>query len=370
MPQFQFANVPGSVQQGRQFAAQNAQNQENLAQSQFKGGQAKELDALRKNIRSAMNLQAVPNAQKPEFLANAIATGEAEGRDMTQSKQALELVNTGRFDELEQGTNKLLEVATRMGDIQRPTDGITAGQREFQSLLDMAGDDSNQEQQRAAQIKLRMIPGAVGSSAQTVAQSPDLTQQVAESGAIIEGAKSAAKESGKLEQQLIHQPVITRAIKLAEAKATEQGAVLTDLARAEAGMPGLIEATNNLKELATIATSTMAGSVYDFAAKESGWGSTEGATAKARYTAIIDNQVLPLLKQVFGGAMTEGEGLRLTKTLGDPDAAPEVKIAQTEAFMEHQMRQYKTLQRQAEEGAEKGEATPKVLNFDAQGNLI
>jgi hypothetical protein len=362
MPQFQFANVPGQFQQGHQFAAANAQQAENLKQSQFAGKQATDLDALRKNIRSAVELKSVPDDQKAAFLSNKIATGESERRDMTQSRQALELVSSGRFDELNQGTEQLLQVATRMGDIRPVSDGISSEGRTFNRNI--AGL-SEEDQEKALRIKLRLDPGAVGSATQTIAGSEGLTDTVATSEATIAGAKAEATEGKKLEQQLKHKPAITRAIKLAEAAAKEQGEVLTDLARAKAGMPGLIEATNNLKELAVISTSTLGGRVFDTLVKESGWGSTEGANAKVKFKAIIDNQVLPLLKQIFGGAMTEGEGLRLSNTLGDPDASPEQKMLQIEAFMEHQQRQMETLTRQAEAGEKPQDIQGELSSEDA-----
>ena len=165
---------------------------------------------------------------------------------------------------------------------------------------------------------------------------------------------------------MIFAPKIASAVKLAEKAAIEQGDVLTDLARAEAGLPGLIEATTNLKELANVATSTYGGRFFDAIAKESGWGSTKGANARAKYIAIIDNQVLPLLKQTFGAAMTEGEGLRLTNTLGDPNATAEQKMLQTEAFIEQKMRDIKRLKAQVNSG-EKKEDGGQIMT-DANGN--
>jgi hypothetical protein len=203
-----------------------------------------------------------------------------------------------------------------------------------------------------------------GSSAEErIAKDDELGRQVVEQ----KGAESSVAEGEKLKQQLKYKPAIAGAVRLAEKAATEQGDVLTDLARAEAGLPGLIEATDNLKELASVATSTLGGRFFDVIAKESGWGTTKGANAKAKYIAIIDNQVLPLLKQTFGGAMTEGEGLRLSNTFGDPNASPEQKMLQTEAFIEQKLRDIERLKTQSEAGAT---AADKTFNFDAQGNLI
>ena len=240
----------------------------------------------------------------------------------------------------------------------------STGQREYENYVRIAQDANATELERNSANRALGNLAKAGSSAQErIAKDDELGRQVVEQ----KGAESSVAEGGKLKQQLKYKPAIARAVRLAEKAATEQGDVLTDLARAEAGLPGLIEATDNLKELASVATSTLGGRFFDVIAKESGWGTTKGANAKAKYIAIIDNQVLPLLKQTFGGAMTEGEGLRLSNTFGDPNASPEQKMLQTEAFIEQKLRDIERLKTQSEAGAT---AADKTFNFDAQGNLI
>jgi hypothetical protein len=244
----------------------------------------------------------------------------------------------------------------------RQQQGRTAGQREFESATRGLTEE---DKLKARRIELGLDPRASLSANERIATNTVLGDQVVEQKA----AESRATETGKSKAQLKFKPAITRAVKLAEKAAAEQGDVLTDLARAEAGLPGLIESTNNLKELASVATSTYGGRFFDEIAKQSGWGSTKGGNARAKYIAIIDNQVLPLLKQTFGGAMTEGEGLRLSNTFGDPDATPEQKMLQTEAFIEQKLRDIDRLKLQADSGTVASDNT-QVLNFDAQGNLI
>ena len=261
-----------------------------------------------------------------------------EDIDITESMETLQ--------KLQQG-----DVQGVMGDIaavnglfnQQAGRGQTANQREFDSLMRVFEDpNSTKAQKDAAGVSLG-ITARVGSSAgERAAQDAVLGQQVVDQVT----AEAKGKETGKSKAQLRFAPQIAKAVKLAEAKAKEEGDVLNDLARAEAGLPGLIKATESLKELASAATSTYGGRFFDAIAKESGWGSTKGANARAKYIAIIDNQVLPLLKQTFGGAMTEGEGLRLSNTLGDPNASPEQKILQTEAFIDQKRRDIETLKNQ------------------------
>jgi hypothetical protein len=150
----------------------------------------------------------------------------------------------------------------------------------------------------------------------------------------------------KAEQELKFKPRITSAVKLAEKAAAERGDVLTDLDRMTAAMPGLEDVVSDLRELAPIATSTLGGKLFDGAVKQTGFGSTKGATARAKFIAIIDNQVLPLLKPTFGAAFTVQEGEALRATLGNPDSSPEEKIAQLDAFLAQKVRDVESKGRQ------------------------
>ena len=152
----------------------------------------------------------------------------------------------------------------------------------------------------------------------------------------IKGA--AGKERVKLGVQSALLPKLRKSIKLAEASAASQGEALTDLNRMEASLPTLTEVVGELKALAPIATSTFGGKVFDTAVKETGFGSTKGATARAKFISIVNNQVLPLLKPTFGGSFTVEEGDALRATMGDPDASPSEKMAQLDAFISQKER--------------------------------
>ncbi|MBG7617479.1 MAG: hypothetical protein IZT57_03825, partial [Chloroflexi bacterium] len=160
------------------------------------------------------------------------------------------------------------------------------------------------------------------------------------------GVEAEAKEVGKLKGQLAHKPGITKAVKLAEKEATEKGEVLTDLARMQAGLPGIKEAVSELVELSSIATSTLGGRAFDFAVKESGFGGTKGADARAKLIAIVDNQVLPLLRVTFGAAFTAKEGETLKDSLVNPNSSPSQKKAQLSAFLAQKERDIITKQSQ------------------------
>lgn len=235
------------------------------------------------------------------------------------------------------------------------------GQREFDSNVAAVKADPKLEtiEGRAASVALGLTAKASLTKDERIARDKALGQLVADQ----KGLEAGAVEGAKLTKQKKFKPQITRAVKLAEKEAAERGEVLTDLARMEASLPGVKEAVDELIELSSLATSTFAGRLFDTAVKESGFGSTKGANARAKLIAIVDNQVLPLLKETFGAAFTEGEGERLKKSLVDPDASPSQKREQLKVFYAQKERNIRAKQAQLDQ-------PPQVLNFDAQGNLI
>lgn len=103
-------------------------------------------------------------------------------------------------------------------------------------------------------------------------------------------------------------------------------------------MPGLKKVVSDLGVLADQATYTSAGQLYDYTRKELGAEPREAAIARAKYIAMVDNQVLPMLRDTFGAQFTVVEGETLRKTLGDPNKAPAEKKAVLNAFIEQKVR--------------------------------
>ena len=350
------------------FQLQQAQQSVDINQQTLDANQISAQQASDQRILKSVNDFAIGNQS---VINQTVNTGDPAPLLQALTNRRAQLVQqnlpVGETDEAIAmlGQGDIQGVVSKLSDsvaLFRQQQGRTAGQREFESA---SRGLTEEDKLKARRIKLGLDPRASLSANERIATNTELGEQVVGQKA----AESRATETGKSKAQLKFKPAITRAVKLAEKAAAEQGDVLTDLARAEAGLPGLIESTDNLKELASVATSTYGGRFFDAIAKQSGWGSTKGANARAKYIAIIDNQVLPLLKQTFGGAMTEGEGLRLSNTFGDPDATPEQKMLQTEAFIEQKLRDIDRLKLQSTSGTESSDNT-QVLNFDAQGNLI
>lgn len=109
-------------------------------------------------------------------------------------------------------------------------------------------------------------------------------------------------------------------------------------------MPGLRSVVSELGELAKTATYTQTGQLFDAIVRETGQMPPEGAVARTKYIAMVDNTVLPLLRDTFGPAFTVKEGESLRATLGSPNVSPLEKQAILEAFIAQKERDLQALQ--------------------------
>ena len=294
-------------------------------------------ETIRENeslTKTALIAQTLPAANVRKFIESQRDKAIEAGRDTSKMDKALggndeQLLEQIKIQSLE--GQKIAAVAKQVFPVQ------SAAGAQFKELTKGLSDE---DQLLARRVELGISPRAVGSGAITTATTPGLPEQVAESEGIIAGAK----EQGKLKKKLTFAPQIAKAVKIAEEEGKARGEAITDLTRAKAAMPGLLSAVGQLKELAPIATSTLGGKAFDFAVKESGFGSTKGANAKAKFIAIINNQVLPLLKPTFGAAFTVQEGESLKATMGDPNATPSQKLEQLNAFIDQKFRNMEALE--------------------------
>jgi hypothetical protein len=110
------------------------------------------------------------------------------------------------------------------------------------------------------------------------------------------------------------------------------------LASIRSKMPGLEEVVRQLDTLSESATYTTAGKTLDALRRETGAEPRESAVARKQYISLVDNQILPLLRDTFGAQFTQKEGESLKATLGDPDASPKEKQAVLKAFIEQKRR--------------------------------
>lgn len=116
-------------------------------------------------------------------------------------------------------------------------------------------------------------------------------------------------------------------------RGTAQATDVDELGNMESKMPELTQTIGRLKELGDKATYTRTGQFADAVKREFGMPMDEGAIARTEYQSVVNNQVLPLLRDTFGAAFTVQEGESLKATLGDPNKSPEEKERVLNAFI-------------------------------------
>ncbi len=103
-------------------------------------------------------------------------------------------------------------------------------------------------------------------------------------------------------------------------------------------MPGVEAVVKQLDDLAGRATYTGAGQGIDIINRQLGLSPRDSAVARASYISIVNNQILPLLRDTFGAQFTEREGDTLRATLGDPNLSPQEKQTVLKSFIEQKRR--------------------------------
>lgn len=159
----------------------------------------------------------------------------------------------------------------------------------------------------------------------------DMTSRMAMAG-VMAGDPNMLAGAQFLETQRQKSPEVLAELKLAEKQAVNQADDLATLSSLSGKMPSLVDTVNQLSALGESATYTEAGKAADWLARQAGVA-TPGAVARTNYESIVNNQILPLLRDTFGAQFTEREGESLKATLGSPDKTPEEKNAVLQSFI-------------------------------------
>lgn len=128
---------------------------------------------------------------------------------------------------------------------------------------------------------------------------------------------------------------------------TSKGEAAADYNSQLSKLPELKATVQELNGLAGTADYTMGSQAKNFVRAQFGAEPTQGAVDRTKYIAMVDNQVLPLLRDTFGSQFTVQEGQSLRATLGDPNKTPAEKKAVLEAFIEQKERNLYSLAKQA-----------------------
>jgi hypothetical protein len=138
----------------------------------------------------------------------------------------------------------------------------------------------------------------------------------------------------------------------------EHGEAKSLLSSMRGKLPGLIAVVKQLETIGDAAAYTKAGQLLDYGRSQANLPPRAEAIARTKYIAMVDNQILPLLRETFGAQFTLQEGQSLKTTLGDPEKSPQEKRAVLEAFIEQKVRNIEALELQLRGGGNKNLTGP------------
>jgi hypothetical protein len=292
--------------QRNKVADGRAAAQENRAASKFTAEQSKE--ALNQMAGLYQAIEAAPEAERPMMLQRAKPMiDRLRSSDPDWDSDARD---AGLDPNDYAGISKLV-----IGRARGPVDPLEAQMKQAQI---------SETQAKAKYYSERPAGGAAGAGGATgaladrlMAENPGLTLDQAITIARRGNAEYAAAGA-------------KRGAATGEAQAS--------LASLRSKMPGLEAVVRQLDELSEKATYTLAGQALDTMRRQAGAEPREAAVARKQYISMVDNQILPMLRDTFGAQFTQKEGESLKATMGDPDASPKEKQAVLKAFIEQKRR--------------------------------
>ena len=252
--------------------------------------------------------------------------GAGENVDTQETDAALDMLRSGRIDELKNGIGGLMAAGQVYGILNSSEAPSNVQEWQYYNKLSPQDQERYLTMKRSNQIVdlggSKVVPNPTNPAA------PPIT-------------------SYQVTPKPEDMPGFKREQAAAQVEGTELGVSNAKLQAMEAQLPSLINVVNKLSDLGKKATYTKAGQAIDSTARQLGTKVPEGAVARKEYISTVDNEVLPLLRQTFGAAFTVEEGNRLRVTLGDPDASPQEKDAVLKAFIESKYSEMQSLARRA-----------------------
>ena len=313
---------------------------------------AKELNSFVRDARIVDNLfKSGSVGQAKQFIEQSLATAVNLGQKGDSQRNLLNILNNKGLKAAGDQVNAFLATLEKSNQV---TSSIQNRESDAQALVGSidpsTGIPFTSQTANATLVRLGAgIDATQGtlSTQERLGRSPGDTQDVAQSQASIAAAKAGSSEEAKQKIKSLYAPRLAADILNAKTKAESEGKVFSDLNRAQAGLPAIVDLVTNLKALSNVASSTLGKRGFDAVVRELGFGSTKGGTARAKYIAVVANTLLPLLKTTFGGAFSVEEGNRLLATLGSPNLDANARNAELDAFLESKISQIEGLRAQA-----------------------
>ena len=259
----------------------------------------------------------------------------AQGRDLPAAIQVANEIKK-RIDAGDMEGANLVYQSAKIGD---KGIGLYGGFEPTFSPTGMQGDD-------AMLNSLGQAPQMQNQMPATPQFYPQAVPGYGEAVGSIEAAKRGMSTQAQKDVELRMNPSIEAATREAGAVGAERGVQRATFESASSRMPQLVDMANKLSQLGKAATYTMAGQARDTFLREMGMPVPESAVARTEYISMVDNQILPLLRETFGAQFTQKEGESLKVTLGDPNKSPEEKDAVLRSFIATKMGSLNTQARQ------------------------
>lgn len=303
--------------QGQQIAGQfqlGRQREQDIEQS---AEQARILSV----VQGASDIHNIPtNDLKLNALVKRRGELQQQGLPTQDTDEVIDLFNSGRGEEANALIKGVVDAGIQQGLLKRPseTGGLTAGQREFESLTEGLSDP---DELKARRIKLRLDPPVSLSAAERIALDKELTQSIADS----EALKAQATEEAKLQAQLKLKPTVESKIEKAKGDVKAASNVVNE------SFKRIGNISSNIRNIDRAINAIDRGAKTGVIAKL-----VPSITAASRELRQIQNELgLDVIGSVTFGALSQGEldlALETAIDLGlEPEALKDVLARKKEA---------------------------------------
>ncbi len=341
------SNIASQKSQMETQKLQNQLTEQQISDARFKNLDAREQSRLRSVILGSAELKNYLDSNNTEgaksFLLNRRANlqkriAEGDNVDTTETDEALQMLDQNP-KQLMQNLNQVTKFGQQLGLLSDP--------RANEADLNLKNAQAEYYNKKATQPE---YGGALGYYASRImAENPNMKFTDALFNAGVGNRLGVNANNGAVTPIPGLEDAKNR-LKQAEAKGTEigksEGEALALLTSQLSKLPQLEQTVEELHGLGQKATYTLAGQAQDAIRNQITLDPRPSAVARTEYISLVDNQILPLLRDTFGAQFTLEEGKSLKKTLGDPNLNPQQKDAVLRSFIAQKKANIESLQRQ------------------------
>lgn len=289
-----------------------------------------QLQYLRNAAPDAYQMSQLIDAGQPDraraLLAKRIKMLQEQGRDSSDSEAIMQQMEAGNIDGVKSELGTVVNTAIRAN---------VFGQNSQNAKLDyfrqMTQGLSADQAEKARLIELGLEPRAMGSSAITIAEQ-GLTVPVANSEAVISGAKARSSENAKLTQQGALKPQIEADVTTAKGNAQNKVNAADEFNKKVRNADGADAVLDMAEPLLEEATGSYVGAAVDMAGQVVGI-SNKGAQAAAQLKAL-EGSLIMNMPRMEGPQSDRDSNLyrQMAAQLGDATTPTETRKAAIKAL--------------------------------------